>query len=73
MTKEEFQQEAVRLRPMLLKAAKGYLHNDADSEGDRADSVGAPVDNGGQRPKAHGKGWLPSCCVITVWMSSDNK
>lgn len=32
MTQEEFQQEAVRLRPMLLKAAKGYLHNDADSE-----------------------------------------
>lgn len=32
MTQEEFQQEAVRLRPMLLKVAKGYLHNDADSE-----------------------------------------
>lgn len=32
MTREEFQQEAVRLRPMLLQAAQGYLHNTADSE-----------------------------------------
>lgn len=32
MTQEEFQQEAVRLRPMLLRAAEGYLHNAADSE-----------------------------------------
>lgn len=32
MTEKEFQQEAIRLRPMLLRTAKGYLHNVADSE-----------------------------------------
>lgn len=32
MTKEEFQQEAGRMRPRLLQAAPGYLHSIADSE-----------------------------------------
>lgn len=32
MTEKEFQQEAIRLRPMLLRTAEGYLHNVADSE-----------------------------------------